>query len=154
MINNILKEPVEADRIMQFLPHRFPFLLVDRVISMQVEPEKRLVAIKNVTINEPFFTGHFPGLPIMPGVLILEAMAQAAGMLAHLDAELDGRLGELYYLVKIDNARFTQVIKPGDQLELDVIQKRIIRGMGQYLCEARVAGKRVASCEIMCAGKD
>lgn len=154
MTDNILKEPVEADRIMQFLPHRFPFLLVDRVISMQLQPEKRLVAIKNITINEPFFSGHFPGNPVMPGVLIIESMAQAAGMLAHLDAELEGRRGELYYLVKIDNARFTQVIKPGDQLELDVIQKRIIRGMGQYLCEARLAGRKVASCEIMCATKD
>lgn len=154
MIENILKEPVEADRIMHFLPHRFPFLLVDRVIGMQLEPEKRLIAIKNITINEPFFSGHFPGNPVMPGVLIIESMAQAAGMLAHLDAELDGRRGDLYYLVKIDNARFTQVIKPGDQLELDVIQRRIIRHMGQYVCEARVDGKKVASCEIMCAGKD
>lgn len=153
MTNNILTEPVEADRIMQFLPHRYPFLLVDRVISMQLEPEKRLVAIKNITINEHFFNGHFPGKPVMPGVLIIESMAQAAGMLAHLDAELEGRRGELYYLVKIDNARFTQVIKPGDQLELDVIQRRIIRSMGQYICEARVEGKKVASCEIMCAGK-
>jgi len=154
MNENILKEPVEANRIMQFLPHRFPFLLVDRVISMQVKPEKRLIAIKNVTINEPFFNGHFPGNPIMPGVLIIESMAQAAGMLAHLDAELEGRRGDLYFLVKIDNARFTQVIKPGDQLELDVIQRRIIRNMGQYICEARVEGKKVASCEIMCAVKD
>jgi len=153
MTDNILKEPVEVDRIMQFLPHRFPFLLVDRVISMQVQPEKRLIALKNISINEPFFSGHFPGNPVMPGVLIIESMAQAAGMLAHLDAELEGRRGELYYLVKIDNARFTQVIKPGDQLELDVIQKRIIRNMGQYHCEARVAGKKVASCEIMCASK-
>ncbi len=154
MIENILKEPVEADRIMQFLPHRFPFLLVDRVVAMQVQPEKRLVALKSISINEPFFSGHFPGNPVMPGVLIIESMAQAAGMLAHLDAELEGRRGELYYLVKIDNARFTQIVKPGDQLELDVIQRRIIRSMGQYLCEARVAGKTVASCEIMCAGKD
>ena len=153
MTENILKEPVEADRIMHFLPHRHPLLLVDRVISMQLQPEKRLVAIKNIANNEPFFTGHFPGNPVMPGVLIIEYMAQAAGMLAHLDAELEGRRGELYYLVKIDNARFTQIVKPDDQLELDVIQKRIIRSMGQYVCEARVAGKKVASCDIMCAGK-
>jgi 3-hydroxyacyl-[acyl-carrier-protein] dehydratase len=154
MIENILKEPVEADRIMHFLPHRYPFLLVDRVTALQLQPEKRLLAIKNISINEPFFNGHFPGNPVMPGVLIIESMAQAAGMLAHLDAELEGRRGELYYLVKIDNARFTQVIKPGDQLELDVIQKRIIRSMGQYVCEARVEGRKVASCEIMCAGKE
>jgi 3-hydroxyacyl-[acyl-carrier-protein] dehydratase len=154
MTENLLKEPVEADRIMQYLPHRFPFLLIDRVISLHLEPEKTLIAIKNIAMNEPFFTGHFPGNPVMPGVLIIESMAQAAGMLAHLDAEHSGEKGELYYLVKIDNARFTKIVKPGDQLELQVIQKRLIRGMGLYLCEARVEGKKVASCEIMCSGKD
>ena len=89
----------------------------------------------------------------MPGVLIIESMAQAAGMLANLDASLSGKTGELYYLVKIDKAKFTQVVKPGDQLVLDVIQKRIIRRMGVYECQALVDGKRVDSCEIMCAGK-
>ena len=153
MTNNLLDGPVEAGKIINYLPHRYPFLLVDRVISLQREPEKRLTAIKNVTINEPFFTGHFPGNPVMPGVLIIEAMAQAAGMLAHLDAELDGKVGELYYLVKIDNARFTKVIVPGDQLVMDVMQKRIMRGMGQYVCQASVDGRKVASCELLCAGK-
>lgn len=153
MTDNILDGPVEAGDIIKYLPHRYPFLLVDRVISMQREPEKRLTAIKNVTTNEPFFTGHFPGNPVMPGVLIIEAMAQAAGMLAHLDAEMDGKVGELYYLVKIDNARFTRVIVPGDQLVMDVMQKRIMRGMGQYVCEASVDGRKVASCELLCAGK-
>ncbi len=153
MTNNVLPEPVEAARIMDYLPHRYPFLLVDRVLSMYTEPEKRLIATKNVSINEPFFNGHFPGNPVMPGVLIIEAMAQAAGMLAHLDAELDGKRGELYYLVKIDNARFNRVVQPGDQLELEVVQKRIMRGMGQYVCQARVDGSKVASCEIMCAGR-
>lgn len=153
MTNNVLPEPVEAARIMDYLPHRYPFLLVDRVLSMYTEPEKRLIATKNVTINEPYFNGHFPGNPVMPGVLIIEAMAQAAGMLAHLDAELDGKRGELYYLVKIDHARFNRIVQPGDQLELEVIQKRIRRGMGQYVCEARVGGRKVASCEIMCAGR-
>ena len=152
-MNNVLPAPVEAARIMDFLPHRFPFLLVDRVLSMQVEPDKRLIATKNVSINEPFFVGHFPGNPVMPGVLIIEAMAQAAGMLAHLDADLQGRRGELYYLVKIDNARFNRIVLPGDQLELLVAQKRIVRGMGQYECEARVDGHKVASCEIMCASR-
>jgi 3-hydroxyacyl-[acyl-carrier-protein] dehydratase len=152
--NNLLTEPLEAARIMNYLPHRFPFLLVDRVLSMRTEPEKRLIAIKNVSINEPFFAGHFPGNPVMPGVLVIEAMAQAAGMLAHLDAELDGQRGELYYLVKIDNARFIRVVRPGDRLELDVIQTRVRHGMGQYVCEARVDGHKVASCEIMCAGRN
>jgi len=153
MINNILPGPVEAGDIETYLPHRYPFLLIDRVLEMAVEPEKRLIGVKNISVNEPFFSGHFPGNPIMPGVLMIEAMAQAAGMLAHLDAEIEGKEGELYYLIKVDNARFTQVVLPGDQLILDVIQKRIKRRMGWYECQASVEGKRVASCELLCAGR-
>ena len=111
------------------------------------------LAIKNVTINEPFFQGHFPANPVMPGVLIIEAMAQAAGMLAHLAAEIKGEKGELYYLVKVDKAKFNRIIVPGDQVILDVIQKRIMRNMGQYECQALVDNVRVASCELLCAGK-
>ena len=122
MSENILPGPVEASKIEQLLPHRYPFLLIDRVVSMEIEPEKKLTGIKNVTINEPFFPGHFPGEPVMPGVLIIEAMAQAAGMLANLDAELHGKTGELYYLVQVDNARFNKTVVPGDQLVLEVIQ--------------------------------
>jgi len=153
MTENLLTGPVDAARIMNYLPHRYPFLLVDRVTFMAREPVKRITALKNVTINEPFFNGHFPGNPVMPGVLIVEAMAQAAGMLAHLDAEMDGGTGELYYLVKIDNARFNKVVGPGDQLVLNVVQKRIMRSMGQYECEASVDGKKVASCGLLCAAK-
>jgi 3-hydroxyacyl-[acyl-carrier-protein] dehydratase len=153
MENNILSHPVEAGDIEKYLPHRYPFLLIDRVISMQMEPEKKLIGIKNVTVNEPFFTGHFPGNPVMPGVLMIEAMAQAAGMLAHLAAETAGEKGELYYLVKVDNARFSQIVVPGDQLVLEAIQKRIKRRMGWYECQASVEGKRVASCELLCSGK-
>lgn len=153
MENNILPHPVEAGDIEKYLPHRYPFLLIDRVISMQMEPEKKLIGIKNVTVNEPFFTGHFPGNPVMPGVLMVEAMAQAAGMLAHLAAETAGEKGELYYLVKVDNARFSQIVVPGDQLVLEAIQKRIKRRMGWYECQASVDGKRVASCELLCSGK-
>lgn len=153
MINNILPAPVEACDIEKYLPHRHPFLLIDRVLSMELEPEKRLIGVKNVSINEPFFTGHFPGNPVMPGVLMIEAMAQAAGMLAHLDAEVEGKKGELYFLVRVDNVRFNQVVVPGDQIILDVIQKRIRRRMGWYECQASVDGKRVASCELLCAGK-
>jgi 3-hydroxyacyl-[acyl-carrier-protein] dehydratase len=153
MSENILPGPVEASEIEKFLPHRYPFLLIDRVVSMVLEPEKKLTGIKNVTMNEPFFQGHFPGNPVMPGVLIIEAMAQAAGMLANLDAELQGKTGELYYLVKVDNARFSKTVVPGDQLVLEVIQKRIIRRMGQYECQALVDGKKVASCQLLCAGK-
>ena len=89
----------------------------------------------------------------MPGVLMIEAMAQAAGMLAHLAAETAGEKGELYYLVKVDNARFSQIVVPGDQLVLEAIQKRIKRRMGWYECQASVEGKRVASCELLCSGK-
>jgi 3-hydroxyacyl-[acyl-carrier-protein] dehydratase len=153
MNNNILPAPVEACDIEKYLPHRHPFLLIDRVLSMELEPEKRLIGVKNVSINEPFFTGHFPGNPVMPGVLMIEAMAQAAGMLAHLDAEVEGKKGELYFLVRVDNVRFNQVVVPGDQIILDVIQKRIRRRMGWYECQASVDGKRVASCELLCAGR-
>ena len=153
MSENILPGPVEANEIQKYLPHRYPFLLIDRVLHMETEPEKRLVGVKNVSINEPFFNGHFPGSAVMPGVLIIESMAQAAGMLANLDAELHGKRGSLYYLVKVDNARFSKTVVPGDQLTLDVVQKRIIRNMGQYVCKAFVDGQRVASCELLCAGR-
>lgn len=153
MNNSILPGPVEVARIMEYLPHRYPFLLIDRVLTLELEPEKRLTAIKNVSINEPYFNGHFPGNPVMPGVLMIESMAQAAGMLAHLAAETEGREGELYYLVRVDNARFSRIVVPGDQVLLDVTQKRIMRGMGVYHCSAGVEGKRVASCEILCAGR-
>ena len=153
MTNNILPAPVEAAEIEKYLPHRYPFLLLDRVISMITEPEKKLIGIKNVSKNEPYFQGHFPGNPVMPGVLIIESMAQAAGMLANLDAELQGQTGELYYLVKIEKARFSRTVVPGDQLLLEVTQKRIIRRMGFYECQAFVDGQRVANCELMCAGR-
>ena len=153
MIENVLTAPVEASEIEKYLPHRYPFLLLDRVVAMQLEPEKKIVAIKNVSINEPFFTGHFPGNPVMPGVLIIESMAQAAGMLANLDASMQGKTGELYYLVKVDKAKFSKTVVPGDQLVLEVTQHRILRRMGFYSGEALVDGKRVASCEITCAGR-
>ena len=153
MTKNILPGPIEAAEIEKYLPHRYPFLLIDRVLSMEAEPEKKLTGIKNVTKNESFFEGHFPGNPVMPGVLMIESMAQAAAMLANLDAELEGRTGEIYYLVKIDKARFNKTVVPGDQLVLEVVQKRIIRRMGFYLCQAFVDGQRVASCELLCAGR-
>jgi 3-hydroxyacyl-[acyl-carrier-protein] dehydratase len=153
MSENILPGPVEAAEIEKYLPHRYPFLLIDRILSMEEEPVKKLTGLKNVTMNEPFFEGHFPGNPVMPGVLMIEAMAQAAGMLANLDAELHGKKGDLYFLVKVDKARFNQIVVPGDQLILEVIQKRIVRRMGIYECQASVDGKRVASCEIMCASQ-
>jgi 3-hydroxyacyl-[acyl-carrier-protein] dehydratase len=143
--------PVDVTQIMGMLPHRYPFLLVDRVLEM--EPHKRLRAIKNVTINEPFFQGHFPGHPVMPGVLVIEAMAQAAGLLTQL-SEPPRAAGEpqpLYYLVKVDKARFSRTVMPGDQLSLEVEQKRMLRRMGLYECRALVGGEQVASAEILCA---
>ena len=153
MSENILPGPVEAAEIETYLPHRYPVLLIDRVVHMELEPEKKIRAIKSVSMNEPFFAGHFPGNPVMPGVLIIESMAQAAGMLANLDASLQGKTGELYYLVKVDKAKFSKTVVPGDQLVLEVTQTRILRRMGFYTCEGLVDGQRVASCEILCAGK-
>ena len=143
---------MDINEIREYLPHRYPFLLVDRVTDLDYEAQS-IRAYKNVSINEPFFNGHFPAHPIMPGVLIIEAMAQAAGMLANLDASLQGKTGELYYLVKVDKAKFSKTVIPGDQLVLEVTQTRILRRMGFYTCEAQVDGQRVAYCEILCAGK-
>lgn len=144
---------IEVRDIMAMLPHRYPFQLLDRVLSWQSEPILKLTAIKNVTINEPFFQGHFPGNPIMPGVLIIEALAQASGVLAFVSQSALENPKGLYYLVKIDNARFKRTVVPGDQLVLEVIQKRMMRGMGLYECEALVDGRQVASAEILCAGR-
>ena len=111
--------PVQVEQIQRLLPHRYPFLLVDRVI--EVVPDVSAVALKNVTINEPFFDGHFPGHPVMPGVLIIEAMAQAAGLLTQISRRMKGDTGSpLFYLVKVDNARFSAPVVPGDQLRLEV----------------------------------
>ena len=143
--------PPAADvgRILDLLPHRYPFLLVDRV--MEFEVGKRLKALKNVTINEPFFQGHFPGHPVMPGVLIIEALAQASGLLVQLSTEVDPNQHPLFYLVKVDKARFSRIVGPGDQLVLNVEQKRMIRRMGQFWCQATVDGEPVAEAELLCA---
>ena len=136
---------------MKLLPHRYPLLLIDRVVSYTVEPEKTLTAIKNVTINEPFFQGHFPSTPVMPGVLIIEAMAQACGVLAHLALASEVELSGIYYLVKIDNAKFARKVVPGDQLLMEVKQTRVMRGMGKYEARVTVDGQRTASCELLCS---
>lgn len=152
MPSETLKLPVDVVCIQNLLPHRYPFLLVDRVIEL--EPNVRIRALKNVSVNEPFFNGHFPGSPVMPGVLILEALAQAGGLLTHLSTMKDGcsgKEGKLFYLVKIDNARFSKMVVPGDQLILDVSIKRLIRNMALYQAVALVDGKEVASAEILCA---
>ena len=141
----------DIEAIFRMLPHRYPFLLVDKVVAF--EAGKRISAVKNVTYNEHFFQGHFPDHPVMPGVLIIEALAQAAGLLAKLSVDADPNTRSLFYLVKIDNARFSKLVVPGDQLILDVEQKRILRGMGLYQGTALVDGKEVASAEILCAGR-
>ncbi|MFU8831693.1 MAG: 3-hydroxyacyl-ACP dehydratase FabZ, partial [Wenzhouxiangella sp.] len=122
--------PVNIEGILELLPHRYPFLLVDRVLEYHLDDPPRITALKNVTVNEPFFQGHFPGHPVMPGVLILEAMAQAAGCLAHLARQALGSENQLYYLVKIDKARFSRTVVPGDTLEFHIEQRRLVRGMG------------------------
>jgi 3-hydroxyacyl-[acyl-carrier-protein] dehydratase len=143
--------PIDINEIKTLLPHRYPFLLVDRVIAYSLEPEKVLTAVKNVTINEKFFAGHFPQDPIMPGVLILEALAQACGILANVAMATTQEGATKYYLVKIDKAKFNRKVVPGDQLVLDVKQTRLMRGLGKYECRATVDGQRTASCEILCA---
>lgn len=138
----------DIGRILEMLPHRYPFLLVDRVLDF--DPGKQLRAIKNVSVNEPFFQGHFPGNPVMPGVLIIEAMAQASGVLVQLSAS-QASVQPLYYLVKVDKARFSRPVVPGDQLVLEITQKRMLRRMGLFLGRALVDGVEVASAEILCA---
>jgi len=141
--------PVDAERIAAILPHRYPFLLVDRVIEL--DAGKSIVAIKNVTLNEPFFNGHFPGHPVMPGVLIVEALAQASGLLLGLSGTHAEKENCVFYLAKVDNARFMKPVVPGDQLRLEVTLKRVIRSMGIFTACARVDGADVATCELMCA---
>jgi 3-hydroxyacyl-[acyl-carrier-protein] dehydratase len=135
--------------ILRYLPHRYPFLLVDRVLS--VTPGQALTAVKNVSCNEPFFLGHFPRHPIMPGVLILEALAQATGILAFKTTQEipDGRF--MYYLVGVDKARFKRPVQPGDQLLLQVSLERSKRDIHWFLGEASVDGKVAASAVLMCA---
>jgi len=141
----------EIDKIMEFLPHRYPFLMVDRVIESS-EGES-LSALKNVSVNEPFFQGHFPNQPIMPGVLILEALAQATGLLAFSSRVVDHK-NKIYMLVGIDKARFRGQVVPGDQIILNVRLKRNMRGIGIYECRALVDGRVVAEAEMMCSAQD
>jgi 3-hydroxyacyl-[acyl-carrier-protein] dehydratase len=138
---------VDLQRILKLLPHRYPFLMIDKV--RELEPKKRVVAIKLVSNNEPQFQGHFPGRPIMPGVLILEGFAQAAVVLM-LAADADAPENQVYYYLGIDNARFKRPVVPGDELELEVLFDRAMRGIGRFNCVARVAGEVVAEASILC----
>ena len=141
--------PADVLAVMALIPHRFPMLLVDRVEDIILNQSAR--GIKAVTINEPFFAGHFPARPIMPGVLIIEALAQACGILVHLSHDQNPAVRPLYYLVKIDKARFSRIVSPGDQLVLEVEMKRVVMKMGQFHVRALVDGAEVASAELMCA---
>jgi 3-hydroxyacyl-[acyl-carrier-protein] dehydratase len=143
---------MEIKEILQYLPHRYPFLLIDRVLEL--EPGKRIIAIKNVAINEPFFQGHFPDNPIMPGVMILEAMAQAAAILSYKTFNRDSTENLLYYFVGIDKARFKKPVTPGDQLGLDVTMIRNVRGIGKFTAVARVGDGVVAEAELLCTIKE
>lgn len=134
--------------ILEHLPHRYPMLLVDRVTEL--EKGKRIVALKNVSINEPFFTGHFPHVPVMPGVLIVEALAQAAGILSF---QTMGRVSDdhsVYYFVGIDGARFKRPVVPGDQVRLEVEILRTSRSIWKYAGRATVDGSLAAEAELMC----
>ncbi len=141
--------PMDIEEILRHVPHRYPFVLIDRVLAL--EPRKSIVAIKNVTYTEPFFPGHFPGHPVMPGVLIVEAMAQVSGILGlrSMGAPLDA--GTNVYFAGIDNARFKQPVVPGDQLVVEVSYQRDRRGIWKFSGQAKVDGDVVASADIMVA---
>jgi 3-hydroxyacyl-[acyl-carrier-protein] dehydratase len=139
------------EEIRRFLPHRYPFLLVDRVL--ECIPGQTLTAIKNVSVNEPFFQGHFPGQAIMPGVLIIEALAQATGLLGFRTMSEEPSTDVLYMLVGVDNVRFKRQVVPGDQLLMKVKIERRSRAVWKFSCEATVDGELVTTVDMMCAAK-
>jgi 3-hydroxyacyl-[acyl-carrier-protein] dehydratase len=134
--------------VLKHLPHRYPFLLIDRVLSC--EPGRNLVALKNVTINEPFFAGHFPRYPVMPGVMIVEALAQASALLSFKTAEAEVDDESVYYFVGIDKARFKKPVTAGDTLKLEVTLRRHLRGIWKFWGVATVDGTLVSEAELMC----
>ena len=139
-------------QVLDHLPHRYPILMIDRV--KEIEPGKRIVALKNVSINEPYFQGHFPGRPIMPGVMILEAMAQAAGILVFRTMGHKPNENFVYYYAGIDGARFKRPVMPGDQLEIEILIQGSKRGIWKFHCAARVANAVVAEADILCTVRE
>lgn len=137
--------------VKNYLPHRYPFLLIDRVLDINIG--KSLVAIKNVSFNEPQFTGHFPEQPIMPGVMIVEALAQATGILAFKSEVGKPINGQIYMLVGIDKVRFKRMVEPGDQLRLEVEVMTVKRGIWKFKCRALVDDSVVTTAELMCTQK-
>lgn len=142
---------MDIKEILQYLPHRYPFLLVDRML--EIEPGVRARALKNVTMNEPFFPGHFPHHPVMPGVLIIEAMAQAAALLSFKSSGVKPDENSVVYFAGIDNARFKRPVVPGDQLIFDVEITQSKRNIYKYKARASVDGELAAEAELMCAIK-
>ena len=143
---------MDIAQIMKFLPHRYPFLLVDRVVELV--PSERVVAIKNVTMNEPQFTGHFPHHPIMPGVLMIEALAQTAGLLAFKSGGKEVGENSVVYFVGIDGARFKRPVVPGDQLRMEATVLRRTRGIWKFATQATVDGQLACEAELMCTLKE
>jgi 3-hydroxyacyl-[acyl-carrier-protein] dehydratase len=142
---------MNINEILKYLPHRYPFLLIDRVVEL--EENKRVVALKNVTMNEPFFPGHFPHHPVMPGVLIVEAMAQAAAVLSFKSMGAVPDDNQVVYFAGIDNVRFKRPVVPGDQLLMEVEITNNKRNIYKYKGVARVNGEMAAEAELMCALK-
>jgi 3-hydroxyacyl-[acyl-carrier-protein] dehydratase len=139
---------MDIHQILEKLPHRYPILLVDRVL--EVEPGKRIKALKNVSINEPYFAGHFPHRPVMPGVLMLEALAQAAALLSFADGALQTNKNSVIYFVGIDGARFKRVVEPGDQLILEVEIDRVKAGIYKFNARAKVGDELACEAQLMC----
>jgi 3-hydroxyacyl-[acyl-carrier-protein] dehydratase len=140
---------MDIHEILRKLPHRYPIILVDRVL--EVVPGERIVALKNVTINEPYFMGHFPGYPVMPGVLIIESMAQACAILTYVTLQPKEGDGTLFYFAGIDAARFKRPVLPGDQIRLEAEMGRVKRGIGKFTARAIVDGQIAAETEMLCA---
>jgi 3-hydroxyacyl-[acyl-carrier-protein] dehydratase len=139
---------MDVNEVIAHLPQRYPFLMIDRVET--IEPGKRIVAVKSVSVNEPYFQGHFPGRPIMPGVLILEAMAQAAGILVFKTLNAKPDANSVYYYAGIDGARFKKPVLPGDRLEIEVTILASKSGVWKFKCFARVDGAVATQAEILC----
>lgn len=148
MTDTTTSTSMDIHEILDHLPHRYPFILIDRVISMELGNE--IVALKNVTINEPFFPGHFPYHPVMPGVLIVEAMAQAAAILSFKTMGVKPTDDSVYYFAGIDSARFKRPVSPGDQIVFNVKIDRILKGIWKYSGVASVDGHVVAEAQMMC----